>query len=212
MREIHLTHRAVPTGTPARINLTLAEGDGTTTKINAPGPELAPKLLQSLVSEIGRETVGAQWAVLSGSLPPGAPAGWYADVIAQVAGEGLSIAVDTSGAPLREAVRREARRIDVIKPNAEELADLVGVDPASLTSVDAVVAADASPIQARSTVGAGDSALAGYLLGALDDLDPAKRLSLAVAYGSAAAALPGSTMPGPSDLPPLSDARPWNKG
>ncbi len=52
-------------------------------------------------------------------------------------------------------------------------------------------------------MGAGDSALAGYLIGALESADADGRLALAVAYGSAAASLPGSTMPGPDDLPPL---------
>ena len=136
------------------------------------------------------------------------------------------------------------RKLDLLKPNTEELADLVDADPSSLDEVGAIVEAarplldagvgavlltrgsrgavllttdgtwtvDAPPVQARSTVGAGDSALAGYLLGALDGLDPAKRLTLAVAYGSAAASLPGSTMPSPADLPPLTEARRWNEG
>jgi 1-phosphofructokinase len=160
------------------------------------------------------------------------------------AADGLAIALDASGTRLREAVERVPALIDLIKPNEEELAELVGVDPATLNSVEAIAAAarplldagvgavlltrgadgavlltadgtwvaSAPPVQPRSTVGAGDSALAGYLLGALDGLDPAKRLSLAVAYGSAAASLPGSTMPTPADLPALSEARRWNKG
>ncbi|MGJ9421697.1 1-phosphofructokinase family hexose kinase [Aeromicrobium sp. CF3.5] len=244
LRELRLTHRAVPTGLASRINLTLAEPDGVTTKVNAPGSALDPAHLDALINEVARETPGARWAVLSGSLPPGVPSHWYADVIARVAGDGLSIALDTSGEPLREAVRRQPHRIDLIKPNETELADLVGVDASTLTTVDAVVAAamplidagigavlvtlgpagavlvsgegswhaDAPSVEARSTVGAGDSALAGYLLGALDGLDAAKRLSLAVAYGSAAAALPGSTMPRPADLPPLPDVHHWNEG
>ena len=58
------------------------------------------------------------------------------------------------------------------------------------------------PTTVVSTVGAGDSSLFGYLLGALRDLEPAERLRLAVAYGSAAAALPGTTIPTPSHTRP----------
>jgi 1-phosphofructokinase len=191
-----------------------------------------------------RESAGARWAVLSGSLPPGVDPGWYADVIAAVAGEGISIALDTSGEPLRLAIERVPQLIALVKPNTEELAELVGVSVSSLVDVDSIVnasrplldagvaavlltrgsdgavlmtrdgswTAEVPPVQARSTVGAGDSALAGYLLGALDGFDPAKRLSLAVAYGSAAASLPGSTMPTPADLPTLTEARRWNEG
>jgi 1-phosphofructokinase len=244
LRELRLTHRAVPTGLPSRVNLTLAEPDGVTTKINAPGPSLDQAHLDQLVREVAREGVGARWAVLSGSLPPGVDHGWYANVVAALADEGLSIALDTSGEPLRLAVERVPAKLDLLKPNTEELADLVDADPASLDDIGSIVeaarplldagvgavlltrgsrgavlltadgtwAVDAPPVQARSTVGAGDSALAGYLLGALDGLDPAKRLTLAVAYGSAAASLPGSTMPSPADLPPLTEARRWNEG
>lgn len=244
LRELRLTHRAVPTGLPSRINITLAEPDGVTTKINRPGPVLEQAHLDQLVREVAREGVGARWAVLSGSLPPDVDPGWYADVIAALKDEELAIALDTSGEPLRLAVERVPAEIALLKPNTEELADLVGADPAGLVDVGAIVDAarplldaevgavlltrgsqgavlltadgtwvvDAPPVQARSTVGAGDSALAGYLLGALDGLDPAKRLTLAVAYGSAAASLPGSTMPSPTDLPPLTEARRWNEG
>ncbi|MFZ2511386.1 MAG: 1-phosphofructokinase family hexose kinase [Gordonia sp. (in: high G+C Gram-positive bacteria)] len=55
-------------------------------------------------------------------------------------------------------------------------------------------------IAIRSTVGAGDSSLAGYLIAQQRGGDPAEWLRTAVAYGSAAAALPGTTPPTPGDL------------
>ena len=58
------------------------------------------------------------------------------------------------------------------------------------------------PTTVISTVGAGDSSLFGYLLGDERQLPPAERLALAVAYGSAAAALPGTTIPTPSQVRP----------
>ena len=236
LRELGVTHRAVPTGAASRVNLTLAEADGVTTKINAPGPELTADQLDQLILEVAREAAGARWAVLSGSLPPGVDAGWYADVIDGIHGGGLRIAVDTSGESLRKTLDRAADRIDLIKPNSDELGELLDVpaamfegDPrtayetarplldrgvgeilltlgskgALLISHEGVRAAAAPTIVPRSTVGAGDSALAGYLIGALEAADADGRLALAVAYGSAAASLPGSTMPGPDDLPAL---------
>jgi 1-phosphofructokinase len=53
-----------------------------------------------------------------------------------------------------------------------------------------------------STVGAGDCSLFGYLLGSLRGAEPAECLRLAVAYGSAAAGLPGTTIPSPTDITP----------
>ena len=51
-------------------------------------------------------------------------------------------------------------------------------------------------------MGAGDSSLFGYLLGDLRGAEPAERLRLAVAYGSAAAGLPGTTIPTPAHIRP----------
>lgn len=56
------------------------------------------------------------------------------------------------------------------------------------------------PIEARSTVGAGDAALAGFLTAASAGLSPADCLRHAAAHGRAAAALPGSVMPHPHSL------------
>jgi 1-phosphofructokinase len=56
------------------------------------------------------------------------------------------------------------------------------------------------PITPRSTVGAGDSSLAGYLRAEVGGAEPPQRLQMAVAYGSAAAALPGSALPSPDQL------------
>jgi 1-phosphofructokinase len=54
------------------------------------------------------------------------------------------------------------------------------------------------PIVPVSTVGAGDSSLAGYLRADVSGLAAPERLRMAVAYGSAAASLPGSALPSPA--------------
>ncbi|MEC9052158.1 MAG: PfkB family carbohydrate kinase, partial [Actinomycetota bacterium] len=57
-----------------------------------------------------------------------------------------------------------------------------------------------APTTVLSTVGAGDSSLFGFLLGEIRGEHRADRLALAVAYGSAAAALPGTGIPRPADV------------
>ena len=181
----------------------------------------------------------ASWVVLSGSLPPGVPDGWYADVVAQLASAPCQVAVDTSDRPLDALAAAFGRAApDVIKPNAEELAGLVGASPEQLENAAAqgdptpvVAAANVliergaktvlvtlgaagailvdptgswmaapPPITPRSTVGAGDSSLAGYVRAAVGGEEAPRRLQMAVAYGSAAAALPGSALPSPSQI------------
>jgi 1-phosphofructokinase len=235
LREAGVIHRPVPVLGRVRVNLTLAEPDGTTTKVNEAGLRLDAHVLASLGEALVREAAGARWAVLSGSLPPGVPAGWYAELVARLRGTGASVAVDTSGAALLAAVGPDAAALpQLVKPNGEELAELVGApgdlehdrdgaaraaaelvhrgvaavlvtlgaEGALLATAEGIWTAQPPAIRARSTVGAGDSALAGYVLAEMAGADPADRLRTAVAYGSAAAALPGSTLPGPGDAHP----------
>ncbi len=218
-----------------RVNLTISEPDGTTTKLNSPGPQATPAVLHALEATLQELAEDADWVVLAGSLPPGAPVGWYADLVAMLRPH-TRVAVDTSDAPLLALIERlDEAPPHVMKPNGDELASLTGADPDALEAdpyaaaaaaqvlvdrgVEVVLAtlgghgavlataagawhAAAPPTDVVSTVGAGDSSLFGYLLGDLRDLDPAQCLALAVAYGSAAAALPGTTIPHPAQVHP----------
>lgn len=224
-----------PSG-PVRVNIAITEPDGTTTKINSPGAEVDAAALRRLQDALHRRAEHARWVVLAGSLPPGAPDGWYAELVADLAGTSAKVSVDTSGRPLAVlAGALETAAPDLMKPNGEELASLTGGD-ADLIEADPNAAAQAAaalvargvgavlatlggsgavlvtpegawhatppPTTVVSTVGAGDSSLFGYLLGDLRDAAPEERLRLAVAYGSAAAGLPGTTIPTPQDVHP----------
>jgi 1-phosphofructokinase len=222
----------VRVGRPSRVNITVTEVDGTTTKFNDPGHDFAAQVFAELEALLTSRSHGSGWVVLSGSLPPSAPTTWYAALTEQLRAAGRRVAVDTSGPPLTATVAGTSRP-DLLKPNAEELASLTGDDP-DVLETDVAAAIDAArrlvddgigavlltqgaqgavlittdgswcatppPITLRSTVGAGDASLAGYLLADLRGLDAAGRLREAVAYGAAAASLPGSTMPRESDL------------
>ena len=77
----------------------------------------------------------------------------------------------------------------------------LGGDGALLSTDDGGLWSALPPtITVRSTVGAGDSSLAGYLLADLAGAPPAERLRTAVAYGSAAASMPGSAVPTPDQV------------
>ncbi len=234
LRDLGIPHRAVEVTGRLRVNLTIAEPDGTTTKVNEPGLPLSADQLAALTTTLEREAAGARWAVLSGSLPPGVPASWYAELVGRLRASGAAVAVDTSGAPLLATLAEDVAHLpQLIKPNGEELAELAGVVGVDLEAdVDAAAAAASAlvdrgveavlatlgaagavlatrdgvwiacppAIRRLSTVGAGDSALAGYLIADLAGADPADRLRSAVAHGAAAASLPGSTLPTPADL------------
>ena len=134
-----VTYRVVPTAEPARTNLTITEQDGTTTKINEPGAVLDEATVAALTAAVLEAAEGADWVVMSGSLPPGVPTTWYGDVVALLASYPCRVAIDTSDAPLAALVASLDRGApDLIKPNAEELAGVLGLSPEAL---EAAVAA-----------------------------------------------------------------------
>lgn len=238
LRDLGIAHHAVAVRGRLRVNLSVTEPDGTTTKINEPGVRLGATVRADLEQVLLEEAAGAGWVVLAGSLPPGVADGWYADLVVALRARhpGVAVAVDTSGAPLTALLARERDALpDLLKPNAEELAEATGRDAEALEAdpdlaahaarelvergVGAVLATlgpagallvtasgswRAAPptVVPRSTVGAGDSTLSGYLLADLTGADPVGRLRTAVAYGAAAVSLPGTTMPGPDDVTP----------
>lgn len=230
----------VPVKGSTRSNIALAEPDGTLTKINAPGPELSAAEAESLlaavsavasaaavsaVSATSARSASAAWIACCGSLPRGLAPEWYAKLVTRAHAAGARVALDTSGPSLLAALRS---RPDVVKPNADELAQAVGRPLATVG--DAVKAAEelrglgagavlaslgadgqllvssagtfyghARVTAVRSNVGAGDASLAGFL--AAGGGGP-EALSAAVAHGAAAVQLPGSVMPKPADLDP----------
>lgn len=220
-----------------RVNITITEPDGTTTKLNSPGPQATPHLLAELEAALVRRAESADWIVLAGSLPPGTPAEWYADLVTALRAAGARVAVDTSDAPLKALVDAlstdPASAPHLMKPNGDELASFTGhhadeLEAEPLAAAEAaldlvargvesvlvtlgphgavLVRADGAwhaappPTTVVSTVGAGDSSLFGYLLGDVSGRVPEQRLALAVAYGSAAAGLPGTTIPHPRQV------------
>lgn len=218
-----VTVSMVPIAGAVRANVTVVEPDGTTTKLNEPGPRLSPAEVEALVAAtLGLATRGG-WVVGCGSLPLGVGEDFYARLVAPARERGARVAVDSSRQALRLAI---AAGPDLIKPNREELAEASGIP--IITLGDAVIAAEklralgpaavlaslgadgavlvdaagaihgeARVDQPRSTVGAGDAMLAGYLSCSGGGREA---LASALAWGAAAAALPGSRMPAPRDV------------
>lgn len=100
---------------------------GQTTDINFPGLSPRAEDLDELLGRISILAAPGRWFVLSGSLPPGVPAGLYATMIEAIHARGGNAVLDTSGPALREAVAAGPNAVpEVLKPNVEELGELVG--------------------------------------------------------------------------------------
>ncbi|MFC6021690.1 1-phosphofructokinase [Plantactinospora solaniradicis] len=201
-----------------RSNISLVEPDGTVTKVNEPGPELHADETEALVRVVLDNLADVAWLACCGSLPDGVPVGLYARLARAARDRGVRVAVDTSGEPLRASL---AGRPDLVKPNAQELAHLVGrplrtlgevvdaarevrtlgadavlaslgADGALLVDAEAALHAEAHVARVVSAVGAGDAALAGFLHGGGRG---APALRTAVAWGTAAVQHEGTLFP-----------------
>ncbi|SEH03320.1 1-phosphofructokinase [Nonomuraea solani] len=219
----------VPVAGPTRSNVTLAEPDGTITKINEPGTALSAdeldEIAEAVLAAAHSGGQGADWVVASGSLPPEVPADVYARLCRRFAGAGIHVAVDTSGPALACALGAAPA---LVKPNLEELSaatgmpirrlgDVVeaagklraagaravlaslGADGAVLVEEGGIWYGEAAVTEPRSSVGAGDAMLAGFLAAGGHGPDA---LARALTWGAAAVRLPGSRMPGPADIDP----------
>lgn len=114
--------------------------------------------------------------------------------LAELAGMVLQPGVDMAAAVLPVAR-------SLVPAKAAAALITLGAEGAVLVNADGAWSAAPPRIRVVSTVGAGDSSLAGYLLADVAGDDPAARLRRAVQYGAAAASLPGTQAPAPDDLP-----------
>lgn len=209
---------AVPIAGTVRVNVSLAETDGLATKINSPGPSLSGAETGELVAQTLGAVKPGDWVVGSGSLPPEVPHDLYAQICHGVHQRGARFALDSSGPALAAGLPAGP---DVIKPNIEELAEVTGAviqtfgdaadaarhllargarcvlasagpDGALLVSNALMVHAEAPVETTRSTVGAGDALLAGFVAGGGDS---PQALREAAAWASAALGTRGSHVP-----------------
>ncbi|GAA2599066.1 MULTISPECIES: 1-phosphofructokinase family hexose kinase [Streptomyces] len=202
----------VPVAGPTRRTIAVVdERTGDTTQLNEPGPTVTPAEWNAFQEAYEDLLAGAAAVALCGSLPPGVPVGAYAGLVRAARTAGVPVLLDTSGEPLRRGL---AARPDLIKPNADELAELTGShEPLRATqaarrrgarSVVASLGAEgllavtpegrwraAPPAHVRGNpTGAGDSAVAGLLSGLVEQLPWPDRLARAVALSAATVLAP----------------------
>ncbi|MFJ8664264.1 1-phosphofructokinase family hexose kinase [Streptomyces sp. NPDC093600] len=207
LADLPLTDALVPTAGPTRRTVAVVDAaSGDTTQLNEPGPTIGPAEWAALTGRYAELLRGADAVALCGSLPPGIHVGAYAELVRLARGAGVPVLLDTSGEPLRRGI---AARPDLVKPNADELAQLTGsrephraTQDARRRGARAVVsslgpegmlaatpdgvwcAAPPAPVRGNPT-GAGDSAVAGLLSGLVDGLPWPDRLARAVALSAA---------------------------
>lgn len=213
---------AVPIAGTTRESFTVDETEpGGQYRFVLQGPEFSEAEWRSCLATLENAIVAGSYVVASGSLPPGVPTDFYAQV-AQLAHkyDAYSI-VDTSGDALHAAL---AEGVYLVKPSLRELSELVGrelateqsqVDAAAelvargsakhvaltlgeagavLASASGVIRLPVPKVRVQSVVGAGDAFLGAFVWRLSQGHNPESAFRSAVAAGSATAATPATEM------------------
>jgi 6-phosphofructokinase 2 len=160
------------------------------TRIDAPGPAIAADELENLVTKIRNIKPKPDFIVFAGSVPPGVPDDIYRELIKEIKKQGIKTVLDSDDKWLRYGVKSQPT---IIKPNVHEAEELLGArlrnEATIVTAVkmiiaqgldivaitrgrDSTIISDGKEIiklippqvEVTSTVGAGDSAVAGLVL------------------------------------------------
>ncbi|MEV3874445.1 1-phosphofructokinase family hexose kinase [Streptomyces sp. NPDC049906] len=207
-----ITDALVPTAGATRRTIAVVDAvTGDTTQLNEPGPLVSTAEWNALLDRYDALVPGAAAVALCGSLPPGVPVGAYARLVRTARSAGVPVLLDTSGEPLRRGV---AARPDLVKPNAEELAELTGshdpeqavrevrrrgarsviasLGPQGLLAVTPEGRWRAVPpgLVKGNPTGAGDSAVAGLLSALVEGVPWPVRLTRGVALSAATVRAP----------------------
>ena len=198
----------------SRINVKIKAG--TETEINSSGPDISAEELELLLEKLDTLTEG-DILVLAGSIPPSLPSDTYEMILRRLSGKGILFAVDATKELLLNVLKY---RPFLIKPNNFELEEIFGVPMKTDADIEKyarklhemgaenvlVSMAENGAMLIDSTdklyrcgvcrgtpvnsVGAGDSMLAGFIAGSLDN-DSEYALRLGTAAGGATVFSPG---------------------
>ncbi|MEZ5364170.1 MAG: 1-phosphofructokinase family hexose kinase [Bryobacterales bacterium] len=217
VRESGLPVTLVPVQGETRRNIAIVDDEGLTIKLDQRGNPLSTRELDAIEQRLREKLPDVRWLCLNGSVPPGVPDDYYANLIRLARDHGVRTLIDTSGAALAPAL---AAGPTLAKPNRPEAERLLGRgllgERAALTAAQEILArgpehvilslgghgaigvwgerrihAIPPEIESGSPIGAGD-VLGAVTVGALRRGDSFEDAFLwGVAAATVAASLPG---------------------
>jgi len=215
-------HTPIPVTGWTRENVNvLEEVSGRQFRFCMPGPTLGDNEWPMFLEWVRQLQPPPDFLVASGSLPPGVPVDFYARVATVARQMGSRVVLDTSGAPLARAADQG---VHLLKPSLQEFQTLMGehdLDESQLASLAATVVRRgwcealvlslgaggalwvtasererlaAPAVHVKSSVGAGDSMVAGVVLSLAQGRPLREAVRFGVAAGAAAVMNPGTTL------------------
>lgn len=198
----------------------LDEAKSVVTEINEPGEPVDEHAIRRMTGLFCDQAAESDFIVLTGSLPPGCPVNYYRSLIEAVDGTRCRCALDVEGAALTEGIKA---RPYLIKPNRYELEiaagrplntmnDLIdaarriadrgvenvavsmGEHGALMVTREDVLFAPRHCVQVKSTVGAGDSMVAGLVAGFMGQRPMEQVFRMGVAAATASVTTEGAKL------------------
>lgn len=203
-----------------RTNIVIYDmGKESQTIFSASGPQIKPYELMRIIQQV-KKLENPEYVIISGSLPPGVNPEIYYRIMEIARSKGSKIVLDTDGDALKTGIQISP---DLIKPNIHELSRLSGRELKDIQQVvntaqgicdkgtgTVLVSMGARgillvrkkgqylavppPVKVVNTIGAGDSAVAGFIFGILSGKTMQEALVCSVAAGTATTLRPGPAL------------------
>jgi len=195
-----------------RQNIKVAEASGQMTDINGKGFFVDTSAKQQLCERLSQLILEVDVIVIAGSLPQGFSAEELSTLILWLQSAGKKVAVDTSGVALKAAIAAHPWLTETYHLPAETFAEQQHLFASLNSQIEHIVVsmgengvnwlhrtqplhATAPKVTVQSTVGAGDSLLAGMIHGLLSSTSPEETLKTATAIASNAVTQIGFALP-----------------
>ena len=193
------------------------------TTFNQKGPTITPGEFLALKEKVGMLAVKADWVSFGGSLPPGVEPNAFHELALEAREKGAKVCIDADGEVMTESVRAmpdmikpnaaEASRLlgwlvesdeDALKA-ANELYDMIGGGDryvvisrgskgAVMVCAEGTFVGISPKVEPRSTIGSGDSMIAGILRAFAQGRTTEQALRWGLAAGAATALTDGSAI------------------
>ena len=152
----------VPIKGETRICLNILHA-GNQTELLESGPTIAPEELDAFTAKFTELAGKADVVTISGSLPRGVEADYYAKITGIAENAGAKVLLDTSGASLEAALKSEIKP-ELVKPNLTEINGLLGTSFTTDVGFHngRAFRAKTPDIPAVNATGSGDSTIAGF--------------------------------------------------
>lgn len=206
-------------------------------RFGMPGKPISKSEIDLITNTILKKIDENDILAISGSLTSNMPVDYYAQIIKSVAHKKVKVILDTSGPALKYTTTQP---LFLIKPNQKELALLaekdflttkeqeafamelvtsqkvkyvvvsMGSRGAFLASKEGIVYQSTPSIPVRSTIGAGDSMVAGLIYSIRHDYSPQKMLKFGVACGVATTMSEGTNLGSPETIQHVLELLKWD--